>query len=37
MFKKTLQVGDHKVSLVKKISEGSFGFVYLVEDTKNLG
>lgn len=37
MFKKSFQVGQHKVEMVKKISEGAYGFVYLVEDSQNRG
>ena len=32
MFKKSITIGDTKVKLIKPISEGAFGFVYLVEN-----
>lgn len=32
MFKKNINVGKFKLQVIKKISEGAYGFVYLVED-----
>ena len=37
MFKKNIQVNQHKVKVLKEISQGAYGFVYLVEDKNKVG
>ena len=32
MFKKSMTIGETKVKLIKPISEGAYGFVYLCEN-----
>ena len=32
MFKKTITIGNTKVRMIKPISEGAYGFVYLCEN-----
>ncbi len=34
MFKKSIQVGKYNLKILKTISQGAYGFVYLVEDKK---